>query len=322
MLINFTNCKHKTSLKEELKNESPTIDNISKKINAAPGKAELYYDRAKLYLEKKETDNALNDINKAITLDPDKAAYYCALSDINFAAGKITNCAEALNKALSLEPKNTEALLKLAELYFYFKKYDKTFEYINKALAVDKLNPNAYFMRAMALKEYGDTAKAVADFHTTVEQDPQNYDAYIELGLLYTVKKNHLALDYLDNALSISPNSIEALYAKAMFYQETADYNAAVETYTNIIHLDPKYKNAYYNLGYIYLVYLKNYNVAIDYFNKAIACDPAYAEAFYNRAYAFELKGDINNARSDYQKAIDIKPKYQKALDGMKRIGN
>ena len=186
----------------------------------------------------------------------------------------LTKCREALDKALNLNSKNTEALLRIAEMNIFLKKIDKTFEYIQKALDIDKINPKAYFIRSMALMEHGDTAKAVADLQTATEQDPKYYEAYFELGELFSLRKSKLAIAYFDNALNIEPNSIEARYGKAMFYQENGEYNDAIETYNTIIQINPNYKNAYYNLGYINLVYLKVFDAAIDYFTKAIKCDP------------------------------------------------
>jgi tetratricopeptide (TPR) repeat protein len=302
---------------------SPQITNIeklTKEIEADPKNADLYNERAKYYLEQKQNDNALDDINKALQINPDKSGYYCTLSDCYFAKGSVLKCTEALEKALNIDPKNTEALLKIAELNFFFKKYNKTYEFIKKALDIDKFNPKAYFMRGMALKENGDTAKAVADLQTSTEQDPKNIEAFVQLGLLYSAKKSKLAIAYFDNALNIDPKSIEARYAKGMFYQENGDYNNAIESYNTIIQTNPNYKYAYFNLGYIHLVYLKVYDIAIDYFTKAIKCDANYFEAYYNRGYSFEMRGDMVNAKADYKKALELKTNYQKAIDGLNRI--
>lgn len=322
MSLFLFSCKNKSdnAASDKNKPQNISIDKWSEKIKADPNNAELYNERANVYLAQKLTDNALSDINKAISINSKKPAFYCTLSDIYFSIGKVVRCEEALNKAIDIDSKNPEALLKLAELNFFFKKYNKTFEYIKKALDVDKINPKAYFMRGMALKENGDTARAIADLQTASEQDPQNVDTYIQLGLLFSAKKNKLAIDYFNNALNIDPKNIEAKYAKAMFFQETGEYNKAIETYSNIAKENPSYKFAYYNLGYIHLVYLKVYNVAIDYFTQAIKADPAYFEAYYNRGYSFEMRGDITNARADYKKALEIKTNYQKAIDGLNRI--
>ena len=80
------------------------------------------------------------------------------------------------------------------------------------------------------------------------------------------------------------------------------------------------YKFAHYNIGYIYLVYLKNYKKAVTNFSNAITCDPKYAEAYYNRGFSYELMKDFKNAKADYKNALDLKTNYQKAIDGLNRI--
>jgi tetratricopeptide (TPR) repeat protein len=165
-----------------------------------------------------------------------------------------------------------------------------------------------------------DTAKAVASFQKAVEQDPEYYHAYIQLGILYATKNSPLAVDYYNNALKKNPNSIEARYGLGMFYQENEEYNKAIIEYDSILRIDPKYKQAHYNLGYIHLVYLKVYNQAVKHFTAAIECDAKYAEAYYNRGYSYELMGDIMNAKTDYTKALELRSNYEKAITGLNRV--
>jgi len=298
----------------------PDLAEITKKINENPKDAGLYNQRALLYLDKKDPDKALNDINKAITIDSKNSLYLRTLSDVYFAMGKINNCKEALNKAIEINPDDAEAYLKLAEVFFYMKDYKKTFENTDKALAIDKLNAKADFIRGMAYKDMGDTAKAVRSFQITVEKDQEYFHAYMQLGLMYSVKHNFLAVDYFNNALKVNPKSIEALYSLALFYQENGEYNKAIEKYTTLLKIDPKNKYAHYNLGYIHLVYLQVYDVAAKHFTDAINCDPNYAEAFYNRGYCYELLGNVMYAKADYQQAIKLKVNYQRAIDGLNRL--
>ncbi len=295
---------------------------ITKKIEANPKNAELYNQRAIMYLDRKETDKALSDINKAITIDSKNSLYLRTLSDIYFATGKLKNCQEALNKACEMNPGDAEAVLKLAELHYYLKDYKKTFEFADNALKIDKLNAKADFIKGMAYKDMGDTAKAVRSFQISVEKDQEYFHAYMQLGLMYSVKHNPLAVDYFNNALNINPQSIEALYSLALFYQENNQYNKAIEKYTSILQLEPKNKYAHYNLGYIHLVHLRVFDVAIRHFSDAIMCDPTYAEAYYNRGYSYELSGNVMAARNDYKKALEIRVNYQKAIEGMNRLDN
>src|SRR6185369_1058886 len=150
--------------------------------------------------------------------------------------------------------KNVDAMLKLAELYFYVKKYDKSIEYINMALKINKYNAKAYFMKGMNYKEIKDTAKAISSMQTAVEQDQTYYNAYMQLGILNAAQKNPLAVQYYKNALRIQPNSTEAWYDIGKYYQDVMDWTQASEAYATLLKIDPKYKNAFYNLGVINLV--------------------------------------------------------------------
>lgn len=310
------------------KNEKPSktdslktaLSEVNQKITGDISNPDLYHWRSRLYLLDREFDNALKDINKAISLSEKNPLYYITLSDIYLLMGKPENCREALLKAINLDPANKTALLKEAKLELIVKDYKKAFEYVKKTLAVDKINPQAYLTRGIALLETGDTSGAILDFQTTLSQDQQNYDAYMELGEIFSVKKDKLAVDYLKDALNIRPNNKEALYCLGMFYQENGQYDKAIQTYLILGKADSLFKNAPYNIGYIYLVYLKDFKQAIKYFNDALKLDPVYVEAFYNRGLANEYDGDYSNAYKDYQKTLELKTNYQKAIDGLNRL--
>jgi tetratricopeptide (TPR) repeat protein len=313
---------HNKKTDDSIKTDSLPKDlaEINKKIAADPDNADLFNQRAIIYLDRKDITKALEDINKAITINPKNSLYLRTLSDVFFASGKIKDCEKTLHKAVEINHDDDEAVLKLAELYFYVKDYKKTFEYADQAQKINKLNAKVDFIKGMAYKDMGDTAKAVKCFQMTVEKDQEYYHAYMQLGLLYSVKHSQLAVDYYNNALNLNPKSTEALYSLALFYQENGEYNKAIEKYTTLLQVDPTNKYAHYNLGYIHLVYLQVYDVAAKHFTDAINCDPNYAEAYYNRGYCYELLGNVMYARADYQQALKLKVNYQKAIDGMNRI--
>jgi tetratricopeptide (TPR) repeat protein len=135
------------------------------------------------------------------------------------------------------------------------------------------------------------------------------------------MKNNMLALQYFNGALKVKPQSEEALYGRAMWYQEhMQDYDKAIQDYTSIIQLNPRNRNAHFNLGYIHYQYLKVYDQAIKHYSDAINADAAYAEAFYNRGLVYETVGNIMAAKSDYTKAIELRPGYVLASDGLQRV--
>jgi tetratricopeptide (TPR) repeat protein len=234
--------------------------------------------------------------------------------------GKTQNCSDALNHALTLDPKSNEALLKLGKLNLVIKEYKTAFDYLNKALELQPVNPEAYFNRAIGLLEKGDTVKAVDDLKKAVDQNQKYYEAYLELGDLYSVKKDKMAADYFKNALSVRPNDKIARYMLGMYYQETGNYDPAIQAYQALMKTDSAYRNAPYNIGYIYLVNYKDFGKAVEYFSKALRIDPGYFEAQFNRGYAYELSGQYDKARVDYEKVLKIKANYEKAIDGLNRL--
>jgi tetratricopeptide (TPR) repeat protein len=55
------------------------------------------------------------------------------------------------------------------------------------------------------------------------------------------------------------------------------------------------------------------YDKAISDFNKAIELNPRYADAYNNRGAAYAKKGEYEKAISDYSKAIELNPRYADA---------
>jgi tetratricopeptide (TPR) repeat protein len=323
-LFMITSCGGRQKVAENPKTGKDTIniliDELGRKIADHPSDADLLQQRSKYYLLDHQEKMAFSDITKAVSLAPKKASLYITLSDVYLGMGKPDNCNEALLKAISIEPANNPALVRLAKLSLIIKDYKATFDYVQKALAVEPHNPQAYFTRALALLEKGDTVMAVEDFKRTVDQEQGFYDAYVELGELYSMKKDPVAADYLKNAIRIRPDSKEALYMLGMFYQETGKYDAALDTYAKLSKIDTTFRDASYNSGYIYLVYLHDFRKAADFFTAALKRDPGYIDALYNRGYAYELGGESSKAYQDYKHVLVLRTNYQKAIDGMNRI--
>lgn len=296
------------------------IAGLDKEIAASKEDPLLYARRAELYLADRQPERALGDINQAISLDPRQPSFYILLSDVYLLMGQPQQCGQSLERALSIDPANKEALLKRAKYFLILLDYPKTFETLKTLLDLDPVNPPAYYLRAIALLENGDTARAVGDLMKAVDQDQEFFDAYMQLGELFALRKDALAESYFKNALNIRPQSKEALYMLGMFYQETGQYDKAITVYQQLSGADSTIATAPYNIGYIYLVYLKDFSMAESFFTKAIMKDSGYFEAWYNRGYCFELMNDHRKAESDYKKALKIEVNYPRAIEGLNRL--
>jgi tetratricopeptide (TPR) repeat protein len=300
--------------------ELARIDALNKKIREDSLNGDSYRDRAQFYLEKEEFRKALEDIRKSIIIDSTFSPYYVTLGEIFLGMGKLKNCVESMDRAIELDPNNKDAYLKLAEISIAINDSKRALDYIDKAMKIDDLEPKAYFMRGIVMLQIGDTVHGIRNFQKAIDVDQEFFDAHLKLGLLYLGKKNKLAVDYFNNALNIEPGNPEVTYYLGMYYQETGNYEKAIQIYNTILDKTPDFYFALYNIGFINLVYLKDYPVAIEYFDKTIEQNPKYTDAFYNRGFAYELSGDINHSKSDYKKALELVPNYEKAIAGLNRI--
>ncbi len=296
---------------------------INEKINNDRNNADLYFQRAKANFKLKKTDAALGDMQIAFRIDSTKPDYYVFVSDLYFTQNKTRDTRDALRKAIKLDSTHSEALMKYSQLFYLLKKYDTATVFINRCLHYNTTSPVAHFQKGMILKEWGDTAKAISSFQSAAEYDQKYYEAYMQLGILFSVKKNPLALDYLNNALSIDPKSIEALYAKGLFLQSMGKYDAALEEYNTIIKFSPEDQNAAFNIGTIYFEQKKT-DAAMEKFELTTTRDQNFFRGYYGMGRCFEANGQIQKAVDAYKKALALKPDYDLAaiqLDLLLRKG-
>lgn len=293
---------------------------LNEQIAASPDKANLYYQRSNYFFTQKDIKNAAMDIDRAIKLDSTQKDFYLTKSDIYFAINRTSVTKACLEKAIALDSMDTDAILKLAELYLYVKMNEQSIAYVNKALRVNKHNAKAYFIKGINMLELRDTAKAFTSFLTTVEQDPEYYHAYIQLGILMAVKKDKLAVDYYNTALNLNPKSEEAHYNLGLYYLETKEIAKASEQFATTIQINPMDREAHYNLGFINYEHLKQYDKARKHFSDAVSADPKFARGYYMLGLSYEALGDKQNAKIAYSKSIELNPLYDKPKEGLKRV--
>jgi tetratricopeptide (TPR) repeat protein len=172
----------------------------------------------------------------------------------------------------------------------------------------------------MAYKYQGNFKNAVSNFRTASEQNPDHYDAWLQLGDLHALAKNELAVAYFNNAIRVDSSRYEGHYNKGYFLQENGEYQEALQVYSDLIRHNNSFYNAYFNRGYIYLEYLNEPDSAIHEFSKTIGFNPLNYKAFYNRGLAYEQAGNSSEALINFSKALELKPDYDLAAQAKSRV--
>lgn len=297
------------------------MDSINSVIKSDPNNPALYFERAKMHYGNKDLVSSLSDVGRSLKLDSANAEYFMLYADLKLLDKESRASKDALLYANAIDPNNVDVLVRLGELFMVVQDAEESFKYLNQALKLDVYNSTAYRLKGFNYKYLGDTTNAVSSFQTAVEQNPNDYDSYMQLGLLYSSAQHDLALDYYNNALKVRPTSYEALYAKGLHQQVTGKPRNAINTYRQLIALNQEYFDAWYNIGYIYLEMIDKFDSAAYSFTKAIEVGPSrYGTALYNRGLSYERMGDLEKAKAEYEKALEADPQFDLAARGLSRV--
>lgn len=299
---------------------NPDIDALTQKIAETPDDHALYAARSAFWWQSEGYDEAIADLEKAISLDSMNVKYYHVLSDYYLDYYKSRRALETLEKATHLYPDGIPTWLKFAEFQYILKQYENALFSLEHIRTLDPQNAEMFFMFGLVFKDMGKIDQALNAFQSAVEQEPDLIDAWINLGQLFAQKENKIALKYFDNALTVNPDNINALKAKAYYLANSLDdLEGAIELYKKVNVVAPQYEEGYYDLGLLYLD-MDSVDRAWQSFDLAVKNSPTYIRAYYYRALASEKKGDINAAIADMKQILNIDPDFEAAKEALEGL--
>ncbi|MBP1615927.1 MAG: photosystem assembly protein Ycf3 [Bacteroidetes bacterium] len=165
---------------------------------------------------------------------------------------------------------------------------------------------------ATAYKAQGDTVKWVSTLKEGVQKFPNHSFFFGHLIDYYSnANKYSDAMLFADEMLAKDPNNTFYLYVKAYLYHNMKEYEKAIEFYKKTIAIDPKYAEAYSNLGLIYCLQAQDYAAKTT----ADVNDPKYKKE------QSIIKKFYEDAKPYYEKARELKPDQKDLwIQGLYRI--
>jgi tetratricopeptide (TPR) repeat protein len=322
-------CSGSTEMEESIDvNDSLKVtDSLSyfqERLKANPDNPMIIFERAKYYINEGEIELAVADLENVLKQDSTHIRAHRLYADINLAMLDIETSKLHYEFILDKDSTDAKALLGLSKIYAALSNFAKADYYISASLQSDPYSAEPYFTRGLIYRsDYYETGRveswdiAKSSFQTAIEQEPNYYAAYIELGVMHSNTGDSIALEYYNSALDIYPESIEAWYNKGFYYQQRGEVDNALGCFWKLRAIDSTWYKPCYNIGYIHLIMTDEFDSAIYYFDKCTFLDPTNYEAYNNLGYAWQKKGDLLNAKKYYQKAIEVNPDYQLAKDNL-----
>jgi tetratricopeptide (TPR) repeat protein len=303
----------------------PAIDALTNDIKMNPENMSLRVARCEAYSAEGMLKEA--EAEARLIYEKDKTNWKAArlLAWTYLENNKSKPAIKVLEQALEIHPDTIMLLLVHSEMNLLVKHYNEALISSEKVLKLSPLNVEGLFMRGQILKYMGDTLSAIGNFQTAVEQNADHIDAYMQLGNVFSAKKEKIALQYYDNALRIDSTSYEALKGKAAFYhqnytKENGLLEKTKEAYERLIYHHPQQANGSYDYG-LFFMEEKDYEQAAHFMGIATQYDPTFGDAYYYKGLALENLGQMDAAILSYNNAVNNGNRFERAEKALERLG-
>lgn len=234
----------------------------------------------------------------------------------------IVSAQKHLKFILKKRPKDLSVLVQLAATYAQIGDTEKAFHYCNEALRIDKHYRDAYILKGKIYDAAGNTKLALSSFETAIQQDPNFYPAYLYIGEIYQYDKNDsLCIQYYQSADQIEPKNIEILYKLAYAYQTFHKDEKALETYRRMAQIDPEFTVSLFQQGWIKQFHQNQIDSAVIYYDRTLQKEPRYVEAWYNLGLIYEEnKKDKYEAIKCYRMSVKYDKDFELGREALKRL--
>jgi tetratricopeptide (TPR) repeat protein len=173
------------------------------------------------------------------------------------------------------------------------------------------------FTYGVAMYQHGYLEQAAASFQQVIATNPENADAYYNLGTLRLGQNDFAqAHQYFAETLRLKPNYPEAWNNLGMMAAQLGRPDEAIDDFRKSLAQRPEYATALLNLGNVYRRQ-HDFQNAQECFEQAIRIEPDDPEVNYSFGMLFAQQGQLEQASEYLEKAIALRPNYAEALNNL-----
>jgi type IV pilus assembly protein PilF len=218
--------------------------------------------------------------------------------------------------------KEAQALKEIGEAYFAQGNYSAA---LAEFLRAERLAPNDPLLQndlGICYMAKNRLDLSVQHFKKAIQQKPDYASARNNLGTAYLSQKDWDAAiatfkEITEDLLYATPHY--PLSNLGLAYFNKGNYRMAEDFYKQALKIEPDFFIALRGLGRTYKA-LRKTNEAIATFEKAAAISPTSPVIYVDLAEAYELAGDYQNAKTAYERVLQIEPQGPQADQATKGL--
>jgi len=214
-------------------------------IEQNPGNAEAYLGMARTYAIEDYYEKAFQYADEALKRDQYLRDAY-ELKGLMFRVqNKLDLAISSYQTAVEVDPKFYSGYVALGNL-FEIKENPIAFEYYQTAYQLDTTGVDAMYGMAIYLQYHKEEERAQELYRKMLHYDSTNFIAYYNQGWIKLVIQEELdsATHFFNKTLEIAPNYADAWYNLGLTQTKKKNKVKALECFKNVLKIDPNYKDA------------------------------------------------------------------------------
>lgn len=315
-------------------NQALTDSNTA--LSIRPDNIDAYSLRAYVLTAVGSRAQAIEDYSRIIALNPNLSfAYwqramlvYNEKSRFSIKHEDLLSALNDFSKVIDLEPNNAAAYKNRADIYHVLKEYDKALSDYNKAISLAPNNVSYYENRGLTYSAItASTGKDTSEeswenCNKIIELDPRNGSAYYQRAIIGNKMSKEFILVKadLDQALELLAENVNGdwgtinnlLMSKGEILRAHGYFDEALEAYRAILKYNPQFIRYLYHYTGVTYFEKGDYDKAIADCTKDIEVQH-WSWTYIVRGRAYKAKGMLEEAKSDFIKALSLQPNLEEA---------
>jgi len=249
------------------------------------------------------------------------------LASAQLGQGKFQEAEATVDEVRRTSPDDPRVLLALARVYFTHAnelrqeempsslsirtRYNDTVELCTRVLALDSNNLEALRLRGDARFWLDDAEGAASDYATALKEQPTDLALNASLGDLYLRYLGRVdeAIPYLEKAVGLDPDLVEARRNLAHAYRASGNLDRAVTEYLAVLERNPSDQETFDALWEIFAGREK-YEEAEAVYARILEANPDNLLARWHRANLLALQGRTMEATEVCRDILQRKPEW------------
>ena len=267
---------------------------------------------------------ALEVLAQVRSLKPEDPALALRLSDRYGQLGQADQAESVLRELQERAPRNSAAVSRLAELYLRSGRIPEASRQLEALRKIDPAHPVTYYFLGVVALEEKQFERARNHFERAILINPGLEPAHTDLAVaLLSLLRPEEAVNVLDRARKEVPPSFRIEYLSGVARSQLKRFDQALEAYSAAEKLGSTNQppltdhRFYFQVGAL-LERKGDETKSIEYLEKALELKPDYDDALNHLGYMWAEKGkNLPKARAMIEQALKAEPENPAYMDSM-----